>query len=227
MHHVAADAVRPAEQRGSARHVALCQRLAHRGTRNARAAHLVAVHARHVEAGALASGVEHLVVARALGAEAKVVTDQHVFRAEAEHQHVIDEGLRRLRGEGLVEAQYHHLLDAAAVQLAKLVAQRGDACRRELGLVQQRREVVARVRLEGHHARRQAAVFGFGDEQREHRLVAAVHTVEVADRERAGGRDAGVVKAAKHLHRCGIIGCASVAAWRALRLIQVPIDEPA
>jgi hypothetical protein len=41
------------------------------------------------------------------------------------------------------------------------------------------------VRLEGHHAGRQAAVAGLVGQQRQHGLVAAVHAVEVADGQRA------------------------------------------
>ena len=61
----------------------------------------------------------------------------------------------------------------------------------------------------------------FGDQQREHRLVAAMDAVEVADRQGAGGGDSGVVEAAKHLH-AAIIG-------RTLRLAQKPTmaDSPA
>jgi len=54
-------------------------------------------------------------------------------------------------------------------------------------------EVVARVGLESHDRRRQAAMRGLGDEQREHRLVAAMHAVEIADRQRTGGRQVGMM----------------------------------
>jgi hypothetical protein len=46
-----------------------------------------------------AGGVQHGVVARTLGAEAEVVAHQHVPRAQAAHQHVVDEGLGRLAGQ--------------------------------------------------------------------------------------------------------------------------------
>jgi hypothetical protein len=56
------------------------------------------------------------------------------------------------------------------------------------------------VRLEGQHAAGQAAVLGLVAQQGQHGLVAAVHAVEVADGERAGRRDAGVLEAAENLH---------------------------
>ena len=61
--------------------------------------------------------------------------------------------------------------------------------RRALGLAGQRGEVVARMRLEGQHAAaaRRGARASLS-QQRQHRLVAAVHAVEIADRQRAGAR---------------------------------------
>ena len=39
-----------------------------------------------------------------------------------------------------------------------------------------------------------------GDEQRQHRLVAAMHAVEIADRQRRGGRQVRMAKTAKDPH---------------------------
>jgi hypothetical protein len=146
--------------------------------------HLVAEHARHVETQSRPGFVEHGVVAGAARTEAEVVAHQHVARTHAPHQHVADEGLRRHGGERVVKACHHHVLDAAALEFGQLVAQRGNARRRGVGLAQAAREVVARVRLESQHAGRQAAVARFVRQQRQHRLVAAVHAVEVADGQR-------------------------------------------
>ncbi|WP_036248788.1 hypothetical protein [Methylibium sp. T29] len=200
---VAADAVGPPQQAGDQRHVAGAQRLAHRRAADAQAVHLVAHHPRHVEALAFAGGVEHRVVAGPLRAEAEVVAHQHVARLHAAQQHVVDEGLRRLVGEGLVEAQHDDALHAAARQFAELVAQRGDA-RRRLGRgAGTRGEEVARMGLEGQHGAEQVAVLGLALEQRQHRLVAAVHAIEVADRDgrRAAIGQQDVVQTSEHLHR--------------------------
>ncbi len=198
--HVAADRIRPAEQCGHARHVALGQRRAHGRARHAQAMHLVALHARHVEALRLARTVEQGIVARAPGAETEVVAHQHVAGTQTAHQHLLNEGLRRQRGERFVEAQHHDLRHAAALELGQLVAQRRDAWRRQLGLAGSLGEEVARMRLERQHARRQAAVPRLVGQQREHGLVAAVHAVEAADRQRAGACDLGMVKAAEDAH---------------------------
>ena len=131
---VAADAVGAAEQGLGALHVAVGERGAHRRARDAQAVHLVAHHPGDVEAARLAGAVEHRVVAGAARAEAEVVADQHIARAEPGDQHVVDERGRRLRGERSVEAADDDLLDAAARELGELVAQRRDAGRRRLGL---------------------------------------------------------------------------------------------
>ena len=71
---------------------------------------------------------------------------------------------------------------SSSASLSRNVAMRAGASSRRPGLGG---EEVARVRLEGQHARRHAAVARLVDQQRQHRLVAAVHAVEVADRQRA------------------------------------------
>ena len=200
---MAADAVRPPQQGLGARHVAAGQRRPHGRARHAQAMHLVAHHAGDVETGSRPGGVQHRVVAGAPGAETEIVADQHIACMQALLQHIGDEGLRRHRCEGVVETQHHRVVDAAALQLGQLVAQRRDARRRRLGLAGLACEVVARMRLEGQHAGRHAAVPRFADQQRQHRLVAAVHAVEIADRDGAAGQAAASTeaKAAMDLHR--------------------------
>ena len=85
-----------------------------------------------------AGGIEHRVVAGALGAEAEVVAHQHVLRAQAAHQHVVDEGLGNLGRQPGIERKHHALVDAAARQFGQLVAQGGDAGGRQFGLARQR-----------------------------------------------------------------------------------------
>jgi hypothetical protein len=149
--HMAAHAVGPAQQRLDLRQVTGSQRGAHGGTRDTQAVHLVAHHARDVEAPLRPGGVEHGVVAGPAGSEVEVVADQHVTRAQPAHEHAVDEVLRRHRGQAIVEPCHHHMVDAAALQLGQLVAQRGDARRRQFGPPGLAREVVARVGLEGQH----------------------------------------------------------------------------
>jgi hypothetical protein len=48
-------------------------------------------------------------------------------------------------------------------------------------------------------------VSGFAAQKRNHGLVAPVHAVEIADGQRAGGGQIGVMEAAKNLHvACGV-----------------------
>jgi hypothetical protein len=79
--------------------------------------------------------VEHRVVARALGAEAEVVADQHVAR-RGRDQHVVDEGfgLRRKRASKRRTTPGRR---RSAPARSQLVAQRGDARRRQFGLAAQ------------------------------------------------------------------------------------------
>ena len=58
-------------------------------------------------------------------------------------------------------------------------AQPGQARRRRV-----RARKFARMRIEGEHGRRQAQVVGGFAKPREHRLMAAMDTVEIADRQR-------------------------------------------
>jgi hypothetical protein len=62
------------------------------------------------------------------------------------------------------------------------------------------------VGLEGQHAAGHAAVAGLAVEQRQHGLVAAVHAVEVADGDRAAGREAGMLETAEDAHGARLSG---------------------
>jgi hypothetical protein len=163
--------------------------------------YLVAVHARDVEAARIAGGIQHGVVAGPLGTEAEVVAHQHIARAQAVDQHVLDELLGRLRGQPAVEGQHDGLGHAAGREFAELVAQRADACRRQVGFLGEGGEIVARMGLEREHAARQPALASLGLQEREHGLVATVHAVEIPYREGAGRGYARVPEATENLHR--------------------------
>jgi hypothetical protein len=92
------------------------------------------------------------------------------------------------------------LVHAAALEFLQFVAQRGDAGRGQIGLVQGLGKVIARVGFKGHDAAGHAAVCRFAAQEGQHSLVATVHTIEVADGEGAGGGQLWVVKTAKNLH---------------------------
>ena len=211
VHHMAADAVGPTEQGSRARHIAGGQRIAHGRTRHPQAMHLVAAHARHVEAQAsrlrLAGRIEHGVVAGTLGAKAEVIAHQHIARMEPPNEHVVDEGLRGERGKAVVEGHHDGLIDAASGQFAKLVAQRRDACRGAVVSTAAAGEVIARMRLESQHATGQTTVLGLVAQQGQHGLVTAVHAIEVAYRQRALGCNASVVEPSEKTHAAQALAC--------------------
>ena len=55
--------------------------------------HFIAVHAGHIKALCVASGVQHGIVSRAFGAKAEIVTHQHITRTQPIDQHIADECL--------------------------------------------------------------------------------------------------------------------------------------
>jgi hypothetical protein len=95
----------------------------------------------------------------------------------------------------MVEMLDDHAVDAVQPQCLELVTQHRNA-RRRAGRI----EEFAGVRLERHHAHRQAACVGGRAHAREQRLVAAMHAVEVADRQRARRAAFGVRKTPEDSH---------------------------
>jgi hypothetical protein len=66
--------------------------------------------------------------------------------------------------------------------------------------VGERGKKIARVRLKGQHTTGHAALLGFTFQERQHGLVAAVHAIKVANRQRACACHIRVFEAAKNLH---------------------------
>ena len=130
------------------------------------------------------SAFERGEVARPARAVAEVAPHQQPRHPQAAHQHVLDEALRVDRGEARVETGDVHVLDAGGGDQLELLAQPAQARGRGLG-----REELARVRLERQDAGAQAARARLGHDALEHRLVAEVHAVEVADGQRVRASD--------------------------------------
>ena len=163
----------------AARHVAAGQRFAHgRADTRRPCTRSSSCAPRRSRFGA--GGVEHGVVAGALGAEAEIVAHQHVARAQAAHQHVVDEGSC---GDCEAKAASKRMTTAWSMPQRsssdELVAQRGDAPRRDLGVPAR-----AAKKSRGCGSKRarswHAAVARFVGQQRQHIPVAAVHAVEVS-----------------------------------------------
>lgn len=134
----------------------------------------------HAEAIVLAERRQGLGIAGALVAEAEVGADHHVARAEPAGEDVVDELLRRLPHQERGEREREQVLDPELGQEARLDPEGGQPGRRA-----RRGQDLARVRLEGDHAERRAQrprLLARGPDQR---AVAAVHAVEVADRDHA------------------------------------------
>jgi hypothetical protein len=128
---------------------------------------------------------QRLRIARAALAEAEIVADHHVGHAERPHQHPVDEVVGRQPRQGGVEAHHHRHVQPQPFQQRQLAGQRRQT---KVWLV--RLEDLARVRLEQNDAGRPVLPLRLGKGCSNKRLMAPVHPIEVADRQRAtpGGR---------------------------------------
>jgi hypothetical protein len=139
---------------------------------------------------------QQLDVAGAPGAESKVVPDGQPAHTTALDQHLIDELFGGDGGETPVEVLDEHAVDAAGAQRLELVAQIRDPRRRLIG-----REELARVRLERHHRREQAACPRGLHDLGQQRPMPAVNAIEVSDRQRTGLPVGGTGNASDDVHR--------------------------
>ena len=114
--------------------------------------------------------------AGAAAAEGEVVAHHHVARADARGHHVGDEGGRLARGEGAVETRDVEDLDAERGEVAGLEAEG----REPEGFARGGQDL-ARVRLEGEHGKRRAEGPCDARAFLDHRAVAEMDPVEIAD----------------------------------------------
>lgn len=135
-------------------------------------------------------------IAGTLGAETEVVTDQEPAHGAACHQHVVDERARSQLREAAIEVRNERAFDTAALERGQFVTQVEYPRRRALG-----RKEFARMRLETHHSRYQTACASGGDDAAQQRLMAAVNTVEIADRQGARNAVGRARSAAINLHK--------------------------
>ena len=98
VNNVARDRIGPSQQFRGLRHIARGQGLAYCRARNPQAMDLVAVHARHIKTLRGTGGIQHGVVARALGTKAEVVTHQHIAHSQSLHQNGANEAVWWLCG---------------------------------------------------------------------------------------------------------------------------------
>ncbi|MNN58230.1 hypothetical protein D3C81_1732690 [compost metagenome] len=128
------------------------------------------------EALGLAGLQEEGEIAGTIATEAEIVADLQVRRAQPFHQHRMDELRGAELAQAAIEGQAEHPVHALAGQQLELVAQARQAHRCRI-----RAEVLARLRLENHHAAGQTQLSRTLAQPLENGLVAAVHAVEIAD----------------------------------------------
>jgi hypothetical protein len=181
MDDAAGNAVRPPQQARRMFKIADAQRIAHGGAGHALAIDYDCVHRFDPEAMPLTRRLQQVKIATAPLAEAEVIADDEVARAETLHQNPFDEFFRRQAGQFAAEVQHVHLVDTAGFEQGQLFAQAGQARRRLIG-----REEFARVRFEGHYRAGQAMLASRGREAFEQGAMSAMQAVEVADGQHAG-----------------------------------------
>ena len=124
---------------------------------------------------------ERLGVARTASAEAEVVSDEHRADAERADEHVLHELSRRQVRELLVEAEHERRIDARLAEELELLMHADEVLGADLG--PQQRERIA-VERDGDDSG--AAGGGIHPRPVEHRAMAGVHAVELADRDDRG-----------------------------------------
>src|SRR5207302_7836635 len=127
----------------------------------------------------LAQRPQQSEIAFAFRSETEVLADQEPARPEPFREDLLYERLRRKGRERPAETLNVHALYSVRREQLEFFAQRGQArgCR-------PRREELARMGLEREHAARQTALARPGAQALEHRLVAAMDAVEIADGQR-------------------------------------------
>ena len=129
-------------------------------------------------------------------AEDEIVADHDMGDLEPLAQHLDDEGLGALARQLAVEMQHEEMVEADRLELAHLDAKGRQAEGRRVG-----REEFARVRLEGHHRVAGPELAGMARRGGDHRVVATMDAVEIADRDyRAAGLDRHLVVVTKQSH---------------------------
>ena len=132
----------------------------------------------HLEAELLAQFLHGGQVAGVAAAEPGVVADHHVAGLEAVHQDRGDEFFGGQAGEFERVLHHQHGVEAELAEGHELVLQPHDQLGGRLGTVHLRG-----VRIEGDGDGAGVVQPGGADELREHLLVAAVHAVEIAERD--------------------------------------------
>ena len=130
------------------------------------------------EAVVLAECSEHLDVACPPVAEAEVLADHDLARAEPAREHVVDELGGGLLAEVVGEGEREQILDPELGQEPRLDPERREPGRRLVG-----GQDLARVRLEGDHPERRAERPRLLARAGDQGAMTPMHAIEVADRD--------------------------------------------
>jgi hypothetical protein len=149
-------------------------------------------------------------------AETEIEADHDVAHAEAAGQHVVHELLGRLAQQVFVEGEREQVRDAELGQQARLDPKRREARRRAVG-----RQDLARMGLEGDHAKRRLKLLRTRTRRLDQGAMPAVHAVEIADRDhlvQGGLRQAPIAAVNLHggLMPAGCCGCKGLQSRSAL-----------
>ena len=141
-------------------------------------------------------------IAAALVAEGEILAGDHARRADLLGQQLGDEILGGGRGELRVELEHQHRVGPGVGEQSLALVEGGQAKGRRVGL-----EMAHRVRIEGRDHHRAALVKAARDRPPDHRLVAQMKAVEIAERDDAAAECFGDrLVEGQALHRRGLIG---------------------
>ena len=171
-------------------HLAFGKRLAHRAGRHGPPLVLERRHDVHGKAEAPALLLQILRRAGAIFSEMEIEADGGGADAEAADQNFFDEFFRRGRHQRGVESHDDGAVEAGAGEQAQLVALAG-----ELEQLVLRAQELARVWREGKRRRLAVELSGARPCGVDHRAVAAVHAVEIANSDDGAGERGDVVVA--------------------------------
>jgi hypothetical protein len=196
MQHATGNPVRATEQTFGKGKISSCQRITHLRAADADTVKLDSL--RRFDGKALrdAGLLQEIEVAYPVTAETEVVADFKMLHAQAIHQNGIDELAGAELAQTLVEGETQDPVNAFGSEQLQFVAQTGQTGRRRI-----RREKLARLRLENHHAAGHAQLQRTLTQSRQDSLVTTMYTVKVAySGDTAPMLGAQIVEASNQLH---------------------------
>jgi hypothetical protein len=180
MYDATAHAIRTPQQARGALKMSLTESLAHGGAAHADAVSDERRNLLHLEAMPAAGRGQRFDRTEALTAEAEVVADDHMPRAESGDDQVGDELLGTHCAHALVEAQGHQTIDTQGRQGDELFAPARQPGRGPFGV-----EELLGARLEHEHGGRTPGFGSAAFERCDHLLMAQMDAVKIADSEHA------------------------------------------